>query len=338
MLLVGLPAALAVLVCSGLANAGPAFLHLEIGDPARRGREVPLVLDRITDSATGTVITPAEMVKRLADTGLLFIGENHGNKAFHEVELRTIQALHETGREVLIGVEMLPYTAQRELDNWNSGHYTEQQFVDQGRWADRWSYDWNYYRDIFLYAQAKGIRLYAVNFPREVVKRARLKGFQSLTAEEVAHLPPELAAESDEHRLMYRTFFGPDNTPHMNDDAFAGLYRAQVLWDAAIGWNALQALKQQGGPKAIMVVLVGAGHVAFGLGAERQAQPWFNGRISSLIPVPVVDSANQPVEQVRASYANFVWGVPRETEPLSSVTSPATGPTTGRPPRSASGE
>jgi S1-C subfamily serine protease len=83
-----------------------------------------------------------------------------------------------------------------------------------------------------------------------------------------------------------------------------------------MGWNALQALEQHGGPKAIMVVLIGAGHVAFGLGAERQIQPYYKGRISSLIPVPVVDSEGHLVERVRASYATFVWGLPQEVEPL----------------------
>jgi S1-C subfamily serine protease len=65
-----------------------------------------------------------------------------------------------------------------------------------------------------------------------------------------------------------------------------------------------------------MVVLIGAGHVTFGLGAERQVEPHYKGRIASLVPVPVVDDDNQPVTQVRASYASFVWGLPRESEPL----------------------
>ena len=326
----GLGAALSGLLCAGQVYAGQAFLHLEIGDAARKGREVPVVLDGITDTATGTLITPAELAGRLANTGLLFIGENHSNQDFHAVQLRTIRALHEAGREVLIGLEMLPYTAQPELDKWNTRQYSEAEFVDQGRWYDYWKYDWNYYRDIFLYAQAKGINLYAVNFPREVVRSVRSKGFESLTPEQKAHLPPEFAAESSEHRLMYRAIFGDGDPQHMNDDGFAGLYRAQTLWDASMGWNALQAIEHYGGPKAIMVVLLGVGHVAYGLGAERQARPHFKGGISSLIPVPVADSENQPVPQVRASYANFVWGLPRESEPLY--------PTTGRLPRSASGE
>ena len=294
--------------------ADQAVLHMEIGDPGRKGREIPLVLDGITDTSTGKLVTPEEMAKQLAGTGILFIGENHTNQEFHDVQMRTIRALHESGREVLIGLEMFPYTEQAVLDNWNTGRYTESGFVELSRWYDNWDYHWNYYRNIFVYAREKGINMYAVNSPRDVVKSVRSKGFENLTPEEAAHLPPRLATDNDEHRRMYRAFFDQDDALHMNDAALDGLYRAQTMWDATMGWNALQALRQHGGPNAIMVVLIGAGHVTFGLGSERQIDPYYDGRIASLIPVTVVDDDKQPVKQLRASYANFVWGLPEEID------------------------
>ncbi len=311
------PRALMKVLATAVVLAGPAWadqavLHMELGDPARRGREIPVVLDGITDTGTGQLVTPAEMARRLADIGILFIGENHTDQEFHNVQLRAIQALQAAGRDVLIGLEMFPYTQQASLDGWIQGRYTEQAFVEQADWYQYWGYHWNYYRDIFLFAREKGLPMYAVNSPRDVVKAVRQKGFDNLTPEEASHLPPKLAPESDEHRRMYRAFFPADDALHMNAEALDGLYRAQTMWDATMGWNALQALKQRNNPKAIMVVLIGAGHVTFGLGAERQIDPWYDGRIASLIPVPVRDDDNQPVTQVRASYASFVWGLPRE--------------------------
>ena len=103
----------------------------------------------------------------------------------------------------------------------------------------------------------------------------------------------------------------------MPDAMFQGMYRAQCTWDAAMGWNALQALRTQGGEKAIVVVLVGSGHVAYGLGAERQARLWFDGRTASVIPVSVREEEGGPlVTKVQASYADFVWGLPPTTDPL----------------------
>lgn len=294
--------------------AGQAALHLAIGDPVRKDREAPVVLDAITDTATGDVIGPGEMARRLAGTGLLFIGEIHTSQACHDAQLQAIKALREAGREVLIGLEMFPYTEQASLDRWNAGRVTEEAFVESARWYDHWGYHWNYYREIFRYARQNRIRLYAINSPRNLVKSVRAGGFERLTPGEAARLPPRLAPDSAEHQRMFRAFFAADDVLHMNEADQAGLYRAQTLWDATMGWNALQALRQHGGKDAIMVVLMGAGHVTFGLGAERQVAPYYDGRISSLVPVNVVDDEGNPAKSVRASYANFVWGLPEETD------------------------
>lgn len=52
------------------------------------------------------------------------------------------------------------------------------------------------------------------------------------------------------------------------------------------------------------------------MGIEHQAKQWFDGKISTLIPVPVQDSDEKPVVNVKASYANFVWGIPPEHDSL----------------------
>jgi membrane-associated protease RseP (regulator of RpoE activity) len=125
-----------------------------------------------------------------------------------------------------------------------------------------------------------------------------------------------VAPVTDEQRQMYNAFFEVDDSLHraIDDEALEGMYRAQTTWDATMGWNALQALQENGGPNAIMVVLIGSGHVTFGLGAERQTAPHYDGKISSIIPISVFDDVGEPVREVRASYANFIWGLPKEQE------------------------
>ena len=302
----------------GSLLAGQAVLHMPIGDPARSNREVPLVLDGVTDTSTGELVTPAQLPELLKDTGILFIGENHTNMDFHEIQYRVIRALRESGREVLIGLEMFPYTQQQSLDNWNNGLYTEQGFVELARWYKYWGYNWAYYRDIFLFARDNGITMYAINTPRKIVRDVRKKGFENLSPEEAAALPPQgITPVTDEQRQMYKAFFDEDDSLHraISDEQLEGMFRAQITWDATMGWNALQALERHGNPDAIMVVMIGAGHVTFGLGSERQIAPHYKGKISSIIPVTVIDDEGIPVESVRASYASFIWGVDEETDP-----------------------
>ncbi len=310
-------------LCAASAlRADERALDLPIGDPARSGREIPLTHDGITDAARGDTITPPELAARLDGVKLLFVGESHTDMEFHEVQLRVIQELHARGRQVLIGLEMYPATAEQQqwLERWtNDKALHEAAFLEESHWYKSWGYHWNYYRDIFVFARENGIRMFGVNVPRDVVQTARTKGLEALAPEQRVLLPPRVDTESAEHQRLFRAYFGEADSLHgsMPDAMFQGMFRAQCTWDAAIGWQALQALQKHGGDNAIMVVLVGSGHVAYGLGAERQARLWWGGKTASVIPVSIRDGEHDPVvSKVQASYANFVWGLPPSTDPL----------------------
>jgi uncharacterized iron-regulated protein len=311
-------AALLVLI-GGVASAraDDPTVDLPLGDPARKEKEAPLLLDAVTDTARGDLVTPAELAVRLDPVRLLFVGESHTSMDFHDVQRRVIEELHRRGRRVMVGLEMYPYTEQAALDEWNEGTVPEKEFVERSRWYTNWSYHWNYYRDIFQAARERRIRFYGVNTPREVVTAVRKKGFANLTPEEAARIPAKIDTTSQEHRTLFRAFFGEEDALHsgMTEAQWEGMFAAQCTWDATMAYNAVRTLEKHGDDKSIMVVLIGSGHVAYGLGAERQAALWFKGRTGSIIPIPVLDDKDQPVA-VRASYANFLWGLPRQRAPL----------------------
>jgi uncharacterized iron-regulated protein len=311
--------ALFVLLFPGGLAAEDRSLHLAVGDPARRDREAPLVLDAVTDTRSGDLLPPAELAARLADARLVLVGESHTDMDFHRAQLRVIQELHRAGRQVLLGLEMYPSTEQVSLDQWLDGLLTEEGFVRLSRWYRNWGYNWAYYRDIFLFAREAGLPMFAVNAPREVVSAVRKKGFQNITEEEAAHLPRRVDTASEDHRALFRAFFADGDPLHsgMTPEQWDSMFAAQATWDATMAHNALRALREHGGPKAVMVVLVGTGHVAYGLGIQRQAVvQGFEGRIATVVPVPVRDEDGAPVASVRASYADFLWGLPPASGPL----------------------
>ena len=308
---------LGLLVCLPL-SAADKTLHLPLGDPARRDRRVPLVLDGVTDTRTGEILTPAELGRSLGGVRLLLAGESHTDMGFHRAQLRVIQELARSGRKVLIGLEMYPYTAQEHLTRWSAGGTSEDDFLRTSRWYENWGYHWDYYRDIFLFARDRGIPLFALNAPREVVNRVRQKGFEGLTPEEAAHIPRDVDTASAEHRTLFKSFFDTDDPIHsgMTDEQWDSMVAAQATWDATMAHNAVKALREHGGKDGVMVVLVGSGHVAYGLGIQRHAARWLDGRIASIVPVNVKDEDGDPVETVQASYADFLWGLPPVTDPL----------------------
>ena len=209
-------------------------------------------------------------------------------------------------------------TEQAWLDKWSAGEIGEEAFLKDSRWYKNWGYHWLYYRDIFMFAQKNKLRMFGVNTPREVVAAVRKKGFANLTPEEAARIPSKIDVDSPEHKRLFKAYFAPEDSLHttgMTDDQFNAMFNAQATWDATMGYNAVQALQKHGDKDTIMVVLIGSGHVAYGLGAERQAKLWFDGKTASVIPMTVAnDKGEKP--PVRASYANFVWGVAPEKAPL----------------------
>lgn len=321
--------ALPVLAALLLAIAGPPclraeekILELPLGDPARRDREAAVVLDGVTDTAKGDVITPAELAARLDGVELLFVGESHTDYEFHQVQLRTIEELERRGRKVLIGLEMYPAGEQAMLDKWSTDPaYTEADFLAQSRWYKNWGYHWEYYRPIFDFAHRNGLHMFGLNVPRKVVQTARKEGLQALTPEQRDLLPAKIDTDSAEYRRLFRAFFADEGLHGgMSPEMFEGMFTAQCTWDAAMAHNALKALarfREETGQRTIMVVLIGEGHVAYGLGAERQARLTFPGRTASIIPVHIEDpKTHAPVTAARASFADFFWGVPPEQDPL----------------------
>lgn len=310
--------ALVLIGAAGSLRAEQGVFHLPIGDPELRDREIPLTLDALTEARSGETLTPDDLASKLAGVELVFVGESHTSIDFHLVQLRVLEELVAAGRRVLIGLEMYPYTQQAHLDAWTAGHYTEEGFLELSRWYDNWGYHWHYYRDIFLFARDRGLPMVALNIPREVVRAVREKGFEGLSEEERAHVPPVVDLESEEHERLFRAFFGEDDEIHasMSPEQWDGMFRAQCTWDATMAHNALRGLQARGGEGAVMVVLIGAGHVAYGLGIERQAARSFEGEMASIVPISIEDEKGEKIATVRASYADFVWGVPPESAPL----------------------
>jgi uncharacterized iron-regulated protein len=302
------------------AGRRPKILDLAIGDPARKDRTLTLDIDRLIDTRTAAEIAPADLARRLRDTRLLLIGEEHTSRETHRVQRQVIEALHRAGRRVIIALEMYPYTTQSPLDRWSRGAaggpapMSDQTFIDESSWYLHWGYHFGYYRDTFLFARDNGLRMVGVNAPREVISAVRKKGLRNLAPEEARQIPADIDTNNAEHLTLFKAYFGGGDVTHggsggMSDTTWNDMLAAQTAWDATMAFHAVKAWREAKDDQAIVVVLVGSGHVAYGLGIERQARRWFDGEVSTLIPIEIKKGDTLPV---RASYADIVWGVPAE--------------------------
>lgn len=307
--------------------------NLALGDPTRKDRMVTAGVDRPIDTRAAAPragdandISAGDIAQRLRDTRILLIGESHNSRESHRVQLQVIEALHRAGRRVIIGLEMYPYTAQPALDRWSRGAVggpapmSEEAFISESQWYLHWGLHFGYYRDIFLFARDNGLRMVGVNAPRDVIAAVRKKGLRNLAPEEARQIPADIDADNAEHLTLFKTYFGAGDATHggaggTSESAWKDMLGAQAAWDATMAFHAVKAWRDAKDERAIVVVLVGSGHVAYGLGIARQARRSFDGEVSSIIPIEIAKGEKGEMSettQVRASYADIVWGVPAE--------------------------
>ena len=316
---------LSVLLITTSMALSDSVLELPLGAEELKDSAYPVQIDVIRDHRKGDTVLPIDLASRLSSARIVLLGEEHTSMDFHRVQLAVIEALHAQGRNVIVGLEMFPFEDQPVLDGWVAGVFTESDFVQRSDWYSRWGYHWDYYRDIFLYARDNGLVMKGLNAPRKVISQLRRKGRDSLSDEQARHLPPEIDVDSAEHMQLFKSYFDADDPIHANltQDQWRGMFSAQAAWDAVMGHNALRAL-QEAPDHTVVVVLVGAGHVAYGLGIVRQIENWSDLPVATLLPVPIADANGERNHHVQASYADFTWGIPASTPPLYPVLGAAT--------------
>ena len=310
----------APLLLAWLAAGTPAAaqsrepLSLEIGDASRKGTTLSLSVDQVHDTRAGKDVTPDDVAALLGDAAIVLVGESHTAVESHRVQARVISALQRAGRHVILGLEMFPADAPTApFDRWLRGGIDEAALLRESGWYDYWGYPWGYYRDIFLLARQHRLPIRGVNAPRALVSQVGRRGLSGIGAMERAQLPSTIETTDPEHRQLFVAYVGGGSPTHgagMPADALQRMIDAQSTWDATMAFNAARLHKEANDPKAVVVVLVGSGHVAYGLGIARQAKAYTDARVATVMPIAT--SASAP-ESIRASVADIVWGVPTET-------------------------
>ncbi len=227
---------------------------------------------RTFDLREGRVLAPERLAARLRGARLLFLGEYHTSRQGHRFQREMVELLLSQGREVTLALEMFPPSADGALERWRNGELEEADFLERSGWYRHWGFAWGYYRELFLLARRHRLPMRGIN-----VERSERKGFAK---EGRKALPPALRAEigaegpSPEPAAHYLwdalREAGHPGVGGADSSSFRSLRRVQWLWERTMGVRAAR-LAQRAGPGGIVVVLIGAGHLAYGLGANLHA-------------------------------------------------------------------
>ena len=262
----------AVLALSALTACSPTGKQLMNGKPMGHPENpyplaaAPKVGD-IVHLPTGTKVTLSQMLDVAGDARVVYVGETHDNPASHLLELQTLQGLEERHPgKVALGMEMFNRSQQPVLDRWVAGELDEKSFVKESRWFDNWKMDFDYYRDLLIFARDRRIPVIALNAEKSLVQTVRGKALAELSAEEKGQLP-EFDLNDQYQRGMAEAIFGGHGHGKMHIESFL---RVQTLWDETMAESAARYLSSPAGQDRRLLVLAGGNHVSYGFGIPRR--------------------------------------------------------------------
>lgn len=196
----------------------------------------------------------AEVVKNVEGADVIFIGETHDNAQHHQAQLDIVRSLHAKKFPLAIGLEMFTSLDQQQLDDWTAGKLDEETF--KPIYSRNWSYGWELYRDLFIFARDNHISLIALNIPKSVMSKVVAQGSSALQESEI---PPKMSWTLNESQASYMRAISMQvfkNTPP--EKLLARLSEAQALRNNGMAWNVAKYRRKHQADK--VVVLAGTWH------------------------------------------------------------------------------
>ncbi len=289
-------------------------LRLELGDPRFKDQTVDVAPGQVISMESGQPIPFEAMIRDLRQVPFVHIGEAHDSLPTHGLQARIIRALWEQDHRLAVGLEMVPAARQEALTEWNLGLLTEEEFLLKSGWYTTWGFNFGLYRPIFAFAKGHEIPLFALDTPREVVAQFQMQDGEVLP-EKVKTVVPEPDPAEKESRFLLRTGLESMNMPEALKGAvlermFEELHRAQVDRATDMADRAVQAQRLEGRK---VVVLIGSGHLMFGVGLDRLVRDLSGQQTKSVVPVRI--PREWPSVTVTRSLADYIVGVPAEERP-----------------------
>jgi len=238
----------------------------------------------------GQWLTPADaqaqpldyrpFVDRMARQRVVLLGEAHDSAEDHRWQLHTLTQLHVLQPRLAIGFEMFPRRVQPALDQWVAGTLSEAEFLKLSEWDKVWGFDARDYLPLFHYARMNRIPMLALNVERSLVEAIGKQGWDGVpdTQKEGVSKP---AAPTEAYRKRLRAVFDHHPSKARAEASFPRFIESQTTWDRAMAQVMAEHLQKH--PDALVVGIMGAGHVRNGHGVAHQLKDLGIGNVGLLL-------------------------------------------------------
>lgn len=228
------------------------------------------------DGERPAAVAPGALVAEMARREVVLLGEQHLDADHHRWQLQTLAQLHALRPQLVIGFETFPRRVQPALEKWVAGGLTTQQFLAEAQWDEVWSTPAELYLPLFEFARLNRIPMVALNVEKKLTEAVAAKGWDTVPEREregVTRPAPAPKAYVEELTRVHKE--------HGGKTTLANFIQAQQTWDRAMA----QALARNTGSGALVVGIIGSGHLRYGHGVALQLRDLGVARVATLLPV-----------------------------------------------------
>ena len=235
------------------------------------------------DLVQGDEVTDAEVFDDLATAGVVYVGEAHTIDRHHAVQLDVLQKLFAKKIPLVLCFEQLEARDQPAIDRYNRREIDFDTLARDIDWAKKWN---NYpdYRALCEFARGHGILVRALNAPAATIRAvSRGGGIAKLPPDLRAHLPAEIHTDDP----VYERLTNLQLATHMALDParLRPVFEAQASRDETMAANIVAARRVMAPPDEprTAVVILGAGHMRYGLGTAERVRRRDAGIVERLV-------------------------------------------------------
>ncbi|MDX1811906.1 MAG: ChaN family lipoprotein [Gammaproteobacteria bacterium] len=248
--------------------------------------------------------TQQQIFSQLPKTGILLLGEHHANTAHHVWQLEVIKAAYQQQKKLILGLEMMPRSAQATLDAWVDSKIDRETFLQQSKWLHYWSDNFDDYFPILEFAQQNHIPLVALNVSQELLQGVSTVGWEGVPPDHREGVGDPAAPGKDYIQKIARSF-----TRHLtpgapiDKEAFKRFYQQQLIWDRAMA-EALHKTAQQN-QDHLLIGLMGSWHIIDKEGVPYQLADLGIKQVTTLVPW----SEHINCSSLTPTFADAVYGL-----------------------------
>jgi uncharacterized iron-regulated protein len=275
---------------------------------------------QIIDTSSGQAKSVEQLLDRLLQQEVIYLGEEHHNRFHIESALSLLNRLSQAGRRPVLAMEMFGWESQPVLDRYVQGdHLNREDFLNQAGWSQTWGGPFETYEPLVAFAKTEHGRLVALNPPKPLVRLVAKKGLEQARREPEWvrwNMQDETIVDDPSYR---QKLFEQLRACHGggSDEMYQTMYEASMVRDEGMARTivgVVESLRRLADPAAGPVVsYTGGGHVQYNLPVPQRVSRRLSGAIrqTSIYMTSYEEGRREDLrEMLTGRIADYIWLTP----------------------------